>query len=171
MLRASRRAAPARSQVAQALAGQHAATMRLVQMQLPGQLLFALASQLALVLLAGTAAALVLRGELGVGAAVGLIVVIVRYLEPMTALAAFAPALETTRLALARIRTVLDAPLAPSGADDSRFGAPPRIELRDVEVRYGDDPPVIDGLGLALEPGRRRRSSDRPDRGRRRCCR
>ena len=153
VLRASRRAAPARSQVAEALAGQHAATMRLVLMQTPGQLLFALASQLALVLLAGTATVLVLRGELSTGAAVGLIVVIVRYLEPMTALATFAPALETTRLALARIRAVLDAPLAPSGPDDARFGAPPVIELRGIEVRHGDHPPVIDGLDLTLQPG------------------
>lgn len=153
VLRASRRATPARSQVAEALAGQHAATMRLVLMQAPGQLLFALASQLALVLLAGTATVLVLRGELTAGAAVGLIVVIVRYLEPMTTLAAFAPALETTRLALARIRSVLDAPLAPSGDDDARFGGPPVIELRGIEMRYGDDPPVIDGLDLTLQPG------------------
>lgn len=153
VLRASRRAAPARSQVAEALAGQHAATMRLVLMQAPGQLLFALASQLALVLLAGTATVLVLRGELSTGAAVGLIVVIVRYLEPMTALATFAPALETTRLALARIRAVLDAPLAPSGPDDARFGAPPVIELRGIGVRHGDHPPVIDGLDLTLQPG------------------
>ena len=153
VLRASRRAAPARSQVAEALAGQHAATMRLVLMQTPGQLLFALASQLALVLLAGTATVLVLRGELSTGAAVGLIVVIVRYLEPMTALATFAPALETTRLALARIRAVLDAPLAPSGPDDARFGAPPVIELRGIGVRHGDHPPVIDGLDLTLQPG------------------
>ena len=153
VLRASRRATPARSQVAQALAGQHAATMRLVLMQIPGQLMFAVASQLALLLLAGTTAVLVLRGELSAGAAVGLIVVIVRYLEPMTTLAGLAPALETTRLALARIRTVLDAPLAPSGPDESHPAQPPRIEFRDVEVRYGDGPPVVAGLELTLEAG------------------
>ncbi|MFT3970548.1 MAG: ABC transporter ATP-binding protein [Micropruina sp.] len=153
VLRASRRATPARSQVAQALAGQHAATVRLVLMQIPGQLMFAVASQLALLLLAGTTAALVLRGELSAGAAVGLIVVIVRYLEPMTTLAGLAPALETTRLALARIRAVLDAPLAPSGPDESRLDGPPRIEFRDVEVRYNDGPPVVTGLELALEAG------------------
>lgn len=153
VLRASRRAAPARSQVARSLAGQHAATMRLVLLQAPGRLLFGLASQLALLALAGTTAALNIRADLAVAEAVAMIVVVVRYLEPMTTIAELAPALESTRLALARIRTVLTAPTEPSGADPTPVTAPPRIELRDVEVRHGDDPPVLDGLTLTLEPG------------------
>src|SRR5690606_22494694 len=52
-LRAARRVAPARSQVGAALEAQHGATLRLLTMQIPGQLLFSLASQVALILLAG----------------------------------------------------------------------------------------------------------------------
>lgn len=156
VLRASRRAAPARSQVAQSLAGQHAATMRLVLLQAPGQLLFGIASQLALLLLAGTTAVLTVRGDLGVGEAVALIVVIVRYLEPMTTIGELAPALESTRLALSRIRAVLDAPTEPTGPDDTPVSGPPRIELRGVRVQHGDASPELDvlsGLDLVLEPG------------------
>ena len=57
-LRAARRVEPARSMVGDALAAQHGATMRLLTMQVPGQLLFSLASQLALILFAGATTAL-----------------------------------------------------------------------------------------------------------------
>ena len=57
-LRAARRVEPARSLVGDALAAQHGATMRLLAMQVPGQLLFSLASQLALILFAGATTAL-----------------------------------------------------------------------------------------------------------------
>ena len=153
VLRASRRAAPARSQVAQVLQGQHTAMMRLVLLQAPGQLLFGIATQLALLVLAGTTAVLTLRGDLTVGGALGLIVVVVRYLEPMTTVADLAPALESTRLTLARIRAVLEAPTDPTGADGTPIGDAPRIELRGIEVRHGDAPPVISGLDLVIEPG------------------
>ena len=154
VLRASRRATPARSQVASALAGQHAATMRLILLQAPGQLLFGIASQIALIALAGTAAALVLRGEVSAAAGVALIVVTVRYLEPFTTIAELAPGLETVRLTLARIRAVLDAPVVPHGTDDRPVSAPPEIRLRDVQVRYAlDGPAVVDGLDLTLAAG------------------
>ena len=65
-LRAARRVEPARSLVGDALAAQHGATMRLLAMQVPGQLLFSLASQLALILFAGATTALTVNGTLTV---------------------------------------------------------------------------------------------------------
>lgn len=154
VLRASRRVGGARSQVARALGTQHSAVVRLVLAQVPGQLLFAIVSQVALVALAGTTAALTLRGDLAVPVAVALVVVIVRYLEPLTTIAELAPALESTRLALVTIREVLAAPTSPTGVDETPLAGPPRIELRGVQVRYrADEPAVIDGLDLVLEPG------------------
>lgn len=114
-LRAARRVEPARSLVGDALAAQHGATMRLLSMQVPGQLLFSLASQLALILLAGATTALTVNGTLTVPEAIALIVVIVRYLEPFTALSELAPALESTRATLDNIRRVLTAPLMNAG--------------------------------------------------------
>ena len=93
-LRAARRVEPARSLVGYALAAQHSATMRLLGMQIPGQLLFSIASQLALILLAGATTALTVDGTLTVAEAIALIVVIARYLEPFTTISELAPALE-----------------------------------------------------------------------------
>ena len=86
--------------------------------------------------------------------AVALIVVIARYLEPFTTLSELAPALETIRATLDRIRAVLD------GADRCRraparcpnIGAAPRSTFDDVTFGYGDTP-VLDGVSFTLEPG------------------
>lgn len=154
-LRAARRVEPARSLVGDALAAQHGATMRLLSMQVPGQLLFSLASQLALILLAGATTALTVNGTLTVAEAIALIVVIVRYLEPFTTISELAPALESTRATLDNIRSVLAAPLVKVGAASLAGGATaPRVEVDDVVFRYdGAGAPVLDGVSFTLEPG------------------
>lgn len=156
-LRAARRVEPARSLVGDALAAQHGATMRLLSMQVPGQLLFSLASQLALILLAGATTALTVNGTLSVAEAIALIVVIVRYLEPFTTISELAPALESTRATLDNIRSVLTAPLMNAGAATLAGATAPRIEFDDVVFRYsavgGAGAPVLDGVSFALEPG------------------
>lgn len=156
-LRAARRVEPARSLVGDALAAQHGATMRLLSMQVPGQLLFSLASQLALILLAGATTALTVNGTLSVAEAIALIVVIVRYLEPFTTISELAPALESTRATLDNIRSVLTAPLMNAGAATLAGATAPRIEFDDVVFRYsavgGATDLVLDGVSFALEPG------------------
>ncbi|ORX04606.1 iron ABC transporter permease [Mycolicibacillus trivialis] len=154
-LRAARRAEPARSLVGAAVATQHGALMRLLRMQIPGQLLFSLVSQLALIILAGTAAALTVSGDLGVGQAVALIVVIVRYLEPFTTIAELGPALGSTRATLERIGAVLSAPTTPAGtgALPAATGAP-EVVFDDVTFGYpGSTTPVLDGVGFRLAAG------------------
>lgn len=154
-LRAARRVEPARSLVGDALAAQRGATMRLLSMQVPGQLLFSLASQLALILLAGATTALTIGGTLTVPEAIALIVVIARYLEPFTTISELAPALESTRATLDRIRCVLSAPLLTAGAATLPDGASaPRIEFDDVTFAYGTSAqPVLDGVSFSLRPG------------------
>ncbi len=153
-LRAARRVEPARSHAGTALAAQHGATMRLLLMQIPGQVVFALASQLALLILAGTVVALTLQGSLAVPAAIALIVVVVRYLEAFTVLAELSPGIEATTGALRRIRDVLDAPVDVAGSCSVVLGAAPRVELRGVDFRYGaDEDPVLENFDLVLEPG------------------
>lgn len=156
-LRAARRVEPARSEVGRALAGQHGSHRRLVLMQLPGQLLFSLATQVVLVLLGGTTAWLVVRGDLDGPAAVAMIVVIVRYLEPITALSDLAPGLESTRTTLRSIGAVLDAPVPPGvsaqGVDTpGAAGTAARVELDGVTFAYGDEP-VVEDLTLAFAAG------------------
>lgn len=153
-LRAARRVEPERSLVGDALAAQHGATMRLLFMLIPGQLVFSLASQAALILLAGVTTALTMTGTLSVPEAVALIVVIVRYLDPFTTLAELAPALESTRATLDRIRAVLTAPVLSSGTENLAAGsAAPRIEFDDVSFCYGSAGPVLDRVSFALQPG------------------
>lgn len=154
-LRAARRVEPARSMVGTALAAQHTATMRLLAMQIPGHLLFSIASQLALIALAGTTAVLTVHGTFTVAEAVALIVVIVRYLEPFTTVSELAPALESTRATLDRIRGVLTAPAVVSGsAALPGTPGPVRIEFEDVAFGYdGAGTPVLNGVSFALQPG------------------
>lgn len=154
-LRAARRVEPARSLVGDALAAQRGATMRLLAMQVPGQLLFSLASQLALILLAGATTALTVVGTLTVPEAIALIVVIARYLEPFTTISELAPALESTRATLDRIRLVLTAPVLKVGAATVPDGSSaPRIEFDDVTFAYRDSTrPVLDGVSFSLPRG------------------
>jgi len=154
-LRAARRVEPARSLVGDALAKQHGATMRLLGMQIPGQLSFSIASQLALILLAGATTALTVTDRLSVPAAIALIVVIARYLEPFTTISELAPALESTRATLDRIRAVLIAPVMDAGTETLRGHATaPRIEFEDVAFSYGGaTAPVLFRVSFALQPG------------------
>jgi ATP-binding cassette, subfamily B, bacterial IrtB/YbtQ len=153
-LRAARRVEPARSLVGDALAAQHGATMRLLGMQIPGQFLFSIASQLALILLAGATTALTVTGRLSVPAAIALIVVIARYLEPFTTISELAPALESTRSTLDRIRAVLTAPVVDAGTATLRARATaPGIEFDDVVFSYdGASAPALFRVSFALQP-------------------
>ena len=153
-LRASRRVSAASSSVGVALTRQHGAMLKLLTMQIPGQLIFGLASQIALIVLAGTTVALAVRGDFGMPAAIAMIVVIVRYLEPFTALAGLSAGFETSSGTLEQVSTVLGAKTAPHGTASRAAAGAPRIELRDVSYAYdGDERPVIEGLDLVLEPG------------------
>lgn len=154
-LRAARRVEPARSLVGDALDAQHGATMRLLFMLIPGQLVFSLASQAALILLAGATTALTVTGTLTVPEAVALIVVIVRYLDPFTTLSELAPALDSTRATLERIRAVLTAPALTCGTETLPAGsAAPRIEFDAVSFDYGaPGERVLDRVSFTLAPG------------------
>ncbi|MFD4366637.1 ABC transporter ATP-binding protein [Rhodococcus sp. NPDC058521] len=159
-LRAAKRAEPARSQVGAALDAQHGATLRLLTLHVPGQVVFGLVSQVALLVLAGTTTWLAVRGTIDVPGAIALIVVIVRYLEPFAALGDLVPATAPTRAALRDIRAVLDAPGSGSweGASRTDSAQPASVELRGVHYRYGacgaEGVPVFDGLDLVFEAGR-----------------
>lgn len=154
-LRAARRVEPERSTVGQALRAQHGAAMRLLLMQIPGQLLFSLASQGALILLAGSTTALTVTGTLSVPEAIALIVVAARYLEPFTVISELAPALESTRASLERIRAVLTAPAVTVGPGRAPEDAgATRIEFDDVTFGYDSaGPPVLDRVSFTLQAG------------------
>lgn len=153
-LRAARRVEPERSHVGAALDAQHGAITRLLTMQIPGQILFSLASQIVLLAMAGTAVWLAVTGAVSLPQSIALIVVVVRYLEPFTVLAELSGGVESAAGVLRTLRTVLDAPLVPEGSREWLADGAPGVELRGVGFAYGEDlPRVLDGLNLTLEPG------------------
>lgn len=156
-LRASRRATAARSQTGEAVATAQGATMRLLLFQIPGQLMFSVASQLALIVLAGTITTLAVRGQIGAPEAVALLIVTVRFLEPFNVLADLSGAVENSRGVLNRLRSIIDAPsAAATGGVAAAGNGAPRIEFRDVSFRYDgteDAGDVLAELNFVLEPG------------------
>jgi ATP-binding cassette subfamily B protein IrtB len=153
-LRASRRVTAARSQTGEAITAVRGATLRLLLFQIPGQLLFSVASQIALILLAGTITTLTLRGDIGAPAAVALAIVMVRFLEPFTVLADLSSAMESSRGLLNRLNTVTTAPLdeqSPRGPLPSGESRPPRIEFRSVGFGYQGSE-VLTDVTFTLEP-------------------
>lgn len=153
-LRAARRAEPARNETGAALSAQHGATTRLLLLNIPGQVLFGLASQLVLLLLAGTVTWLAVAGTLGIPEAVALIVVVVRFLEPFAAFGDLATALEASRGALRDIRTVVEAPEPERHSDAGPDVADPApVVLRKVRFAYGAQP-VLDDIDIEFETGK-----------------
>lgn len=152
-LRAARRADPERSQVGEALRRQHAASLRLIARQVPGQLIFGLASQLALLVLAAAAVLLTLRQGVPAPEAIALLVVAVRYLESFTSVAELGGGLEKVTTTLRRIRDVLDAPTDPAGEREVLVERPPALSLREVTFSYEGESPVLTNLSLDLVPG------------------
>jgi ATP-binding cassette subfamily B protein IrtB len=155
-LRASRRVNPARSQAGQAVATARGATMRLLLFQIPGQLLFSIVSQIALILLAGTATVLAVRGEIGAPEAVALMVIVVRFLEPFTVLAGLGGAVENSRGVFERLNTIITTEAAdqPGDAVASPDTPAPRIEFRNVTFRYDSTSEhVLNDINFILEPG------------------
>jgi ATP-binding cassette subfamily B protein IrtB len=158
-LRASRRVTAARSATGEAVAAVRGTTLRLLLFQIPGQLMFSLASQIGLILLAGTITTLAVRGQIGAPEAVALLIVMVRFLEPFAVLTELSSAIESSRGLLSRLRAVVTAPsetvVGNLGPSPARFGSP-RIEFRDVCFSY-DTPDgrsdVLRNLNFTLESG------------------
>ncbi|MBN9140048.1 MAG: ABC transporter ATP-binding protein [Micrococcales bacterium] len=152
-LRAARRVDAERSRTGAAIAAQHGAIVRLLLLQIPGQVLFGVAAQLTLLALAGTAAWLGVSGAVSAPEAVALVVVIARYLEPVTTLGQLAPALEGVTATLRRMRVVVEAPVGGTAGTASEVpDTAPRVALEGVTVRHGATT-VLDGFDLVLEPG------------------
>ena len=154
-LRSSRRVEPMRSHVGAALAGQHGASIRLLLFQVPGEVLFSIAANIALVALAGTTTLLAIDGTLSIPESIALIVVMARHLESFTVIGDLAPTLETLKGTLDKIRTVLDAPTATGGTIDRvESTRAPRISFDNVSFRYGHDgEQVFDGVSFTIEAG------------------
>ena len=138
-LRAAGRTDPDHSRVGEALDEQRSATVSLLKWSLPGQLLFSVVTQLALIALAAMSLWRLQRGEVTVPEALGLIVVIARYLEPFTSLGELAPTLTAAGGAMRGVDEILRAPIVAGSGDDAtgRLGdGPPEVRFEEVSFRY-----------------------------------
>jgi len=156
-LRGARRADPDRSAAGRALTEQHVATISLLRWSVPGQLLFTVASQLALLALAIVALDQLRRGDVSVPEAVALLVVVVRFLEPFTNLAELAPALQSSTTTLRGIDALLTAPALVARPDLAAAVAAegaPEVRLEAVRFRHpGAAAEAIAGLDLVAPAG------------------
>lgn len=150
-LRASRRLGDEQSAAHRAITADSSATLRLITMQIPEQILFSLAIGLSLLGLAGTAIALWAGQILPAGTAMGVIVVAVRFIEPIASLADLATGSTRVRSMLDGIRDVLSAPQVPAG---NPAEPAPEVRLDQVTLAPAEDAaPVIEDLSLTLASG------------------
>ena len=117
-LRSARRVDTESSHVGQALAARTHAMSRLLAYRAPEQLVFTLLTQLALIALGALAVSRAVTGEVSPAAAIALIVVIVRFLEPLALVADITAGLQLTTNALRTIHTCLL--YTSDAADDTR---------------------------------------------------
>lgn len=148
VLRAAGRAGTEGTAVGRALAAQRRAVLRLIGFGLPGQLVFGLTAQAALL---GLAVAAVLSG-LDAAAIVAVLIVAVRFVEPFTTLSELSPALQNLRSTLARVKGLVEAPVL-TGSRPEPVAKAPAVELRDVRFGHRPGEPVLDGVDLSVAPG------------------
>ncbi|HVX18885.1 MAG TPA: ABC transporter ATP-binding protein [Acidimicrobiales bacterium] len=156
-LRGARRAHPEQSAAGRALADQHVATVSLLRWSVPSELLFSVASQLALLILAVVALAQLRSGAVSVAEAVALLVVVVRFLEPFTNLAELVGALQSSTTTLRGIDELLRAPALDTRHDltvPGRVAGPPEVRLEGVRFRYpGATADAAAGLDMVAPAG------------------
>ncbi|MGW6497524.1 ABC transporter ATP-binding protein [Nonomuraea angiospora] len=132
-----------------ALVRQRSALRRLLRTTLPGLGAVALTVQLAFTAILLVGCSLALGGAVDVPELVGVLVLAVRFTEPLLAAADVGGELRMARGALRRIRDVLTTPPLPS-AGTARAGEP-SIELDGVSFAY-DERPLLRDVSFTVAP-------------------
>lgn len=135
-----------------AIDAQKSSGFRVLWFTLPGTLLFSLAMQATLVAMVAVLALLYVDGAIDAARTVALIVVVLRFLEPLNTLSELFPALESTHAAAGRTLAVLDVPAQPLPTEDSAPGAPD-IEFRDVHF-HAKGTHILDGVTFTIPSGK-----------------
>ncbi|WP_449064262.1 ABC transporter ATP-binding protein [Planomonospora algeriensis] len=132
-----------------ALAGQHRVLRRLLRTTLPGLGSVALTVQLAFTAILTAGCLLALDGSVDVPELVGVLVLAVRFTEPLLSAADVGAELRLARGSLARIHRVLAT--APLPAGQGAAAGEPSVELSGVTFSY-DDRTVLHEVGFTVEP-------------------
>ncbi|MGV9317148.1 ABC transporter ATP-binding protein, partial [Streptomyces sp. NPDC003691] len=95
---------------------------------------------------------LALGGGGDIAVLIAVMVLAVRFVEPLTAVAEVAGGLRIAGVGLRRFREVLDIPPLPEPARPAAAG-PPSVEFREVSFGYTPDRTVLHSLSFRAEPG------------------
>ncbi|WP_327092119.1 ABC transporter ATP-binding protein/permease [Nonomuraea sp. NBC_01738] len=153
-LRSAGRTGSEGSAIGAALRAQRTAALRLIGFSLPGQAMFGLVTQAALLGLAATAVVLGADGALSGAEVVALVIVTVRFIEPFLTLAELFPAMQAMRGTLTRVHALLDAPsLAVEGGHAVPDPDAPALELRDVRFGYEPGAEIARGVSVTVARG------------------
>ena len=151
-LRAFRGSASSNDELTRALGAQHKTYRSLLLGGAAGMSIFAVAVQAVITVLVLLGTALTLGGSLDVPALVALLVLSLRFVEPLMQVADLGSALRVSSNSLAEMREILDAPELPEPIT-AAVPADASVELRDVGFSYRPDTPVLTGISFSVAPG------------------
>ncbi|MFF3850484.1 ABC transporter ATP-binding protein [Streptomyces sp. NPDC002328] len=135
----------------EALRTQTEASRRSLVTGVPGLIGFALVIQAAFTVILVTGTYLALDGDLGVAKLLAILVLAVRFTEPIAETAVLGSTLRTARSALDRVADLLAQPVLPQ-ADDPRVPEGNDVEFHGVGFGY-DGKPVLHDVSLTLAEG------------------
>ncbi|MCX4093143.1 ABC transporter ATP-binding protein [Nocardia sp. alder85J] len=135
-----------------ALAGQRSATVRMVFTAVPSLFVFTILVQGAFLLLAYLAVDRVTQGAITAAAAIALVAVGSRFIEPLTQAAQLGTTLRSAAAAVRRITELLAEPALPESAAAVTPGAP-TVVFDGVGFGYEADKPVLSELSFTVPAG------------------
>ncbi|MEC3955102.1 ABC transporter ATP-binding protein [Nocardia sp. CDC153] len=135
-----------------ALARQRKAASGLLLAAVPGLIVFSLVVQAIFLVLVYLVVGRATDGAISAAAAIALIAVSSRFIEPLTQAAQLGGAVRTAAAAADRVTALLSEPALPQPDSPVVPGAP-RIEFDDVTFGYGPDKPVLTDVSFTAEPG------------------
>ncbi|MEM1332186.1 MAG: ABC transporter ATP-binding protein [Actinomycetota bacterium] len=118
---------------------------------LPSVLMAALV-QLGTLAVVGLAAGLAVDGSLDLGAALAIIVIAIRFSEPLSMFANMSVMFDFMQAAVEQISAVLSEPALPTGSGP-RDIATATVEFRDVTFAYAGGDDVLDSVSFSVAPG------------------
>ncbi|GGC66002.1 ABC transporter ATP-binding protein [Chelatococcus reniformis] len=151
MLRAAGRTGTSGTPLGDAIATQRRSGLRILWFALPGTLAFSLAMQATLLAMVAVLALMFTQGTDDAVRTVALIVVALRFLEPLNTLSELFPALESTRAAAGRVLSVLDVPTQTKPERDARPG-PAAVAFRNV-CFAADGKRVLENVSFVVPAG------------------
>ncbi|MEV6069875.1 ABC transporter ATP-binding protein [Nocardia sp. NPDC052001] len=135
-----------------ALARQRKAASGLLSASVPGLIVFALCVQAVFLVLVYLVVGQVTGGSISAAAAIALIAVSARFIEPLNQAAQLGTALRSAASAAERVTTLLAEPALPQADSDPEPGAP-SVVFDNVSFGYRTGAQVLSEVSFTVEPG------------------